>query len=154
MDILRTTKDIDVTQDAVRPHLSLDFRNSKGRKIFILEEFIDDESIPMAYCCVAFCYAVPTNEEELEKYSIPDGKIAVAYTVWATRHRKGAGRDIIFKIRDRLVEDRERLYGELPFVDRMITLSPLTDMAYRFHTKNGATLLNHNETSYNFEYDI
>ena len=42
-------------------------RTSKGRKIFILEEFIDDESIPMAYCCVAFCYAVPTNEEELEK---------------------------------------------------------------------------------------
>ena len=42
MDILRTTNDIDVTQDAVRPHLSLDFRTSKGRKIFILEEFIDD----------------------------------------------------------------------------------------------------------------
>ena len=146
MDILRTTNDIDVTQDAVRPHLSLDFRTSKGRKIFILEEFIDDESIPMAYCCVAFCYAVPTNEEELEKYSIPDGKIAVAYTVWSNGWRKGAGRDIIFKIRDEFKLDKS--------IERLITLSPLTDMAKRFHLKNGAVLLNHNETSYNFEYEL
>ena len=146
MDILRTTNDIDVTQDAVRPHLSLDFRTSKGRKIFILEEFIDDQSIPMAYCCVAICYAVPTNEEELEKYSIPDGKIAVAYTVWSTGWRKGAGRDIIFAIRDDLMK--------VPGVDRLVTLSPLTDMAFKFHTKNVATLLNHNETSYNFEYEL
>ena len=27
-------------------------------------------------------------------------------------------------------------------------------MAFKFHTKNGATLLNHNETSYNFEYEL
>ena len=39
-------------------------------------------------------------------------------------------------------------------LNRLITLSPLTDMATKFHTRNGATLLNHNETSYNFEYDI
>ena len=39
-------------------------------------------------------------------------------------------------------------------IERLITLSPLTDMAKRFHLKNGAVLLNHNETSYNFEYEL
>ena len=39
-------------------------------------------------------------------------------------------------------------------VDRLVTLITLTDMAFKFHTKNGHTLLNHNETSYNFEYEL
>jgi len=36
----------------------------------------------------------------------------------------------------------------------LITLSPLTEMAERFHVKNGAKLLKRNETTQNFEYDI
>ena len=37
---------------------------------------------------------------------------------------------------------------------RLVTLSPLTDMARNFHLKNGAKELQVNETSQNFEYDI
>ena len=55
-------------------------------------------------------------------------------------------RDIIFKIRDEFKLDKS--------IERLITLSPLTDMAKRFHLKNGAVLLNHNETSYYFEYEL
>ena len=39
-------------------------------------------------------------------------------------------------------------------MNRLVTLSPLTDMARNFHLKNGAKELQVNEKSQNFEYDI
>ena len=39
-------------------------------------------------------------------------------------------------------------------INRLVTLSPLTEMAERFHIKNGAKKLQVNETTQNFEYDI
>ena len=39
-------------------------------------------------------------------------------------------------------------------LNRLVTLSPLTDMARNFHIKNGAKELQVNETPQNFEYDI
>ena len=39
-------------------------------------------------------------------------------------------------------------------IDRLITLSPLTDMARKFHLKNGAKEVQVNLTTQNFEYDV
>ena len=39
-------------------------------------------------------------------------------------------------------------------ITRVVTLSPLTDMARRFHIKNGAAELQVNSTTQNFEYEI
>ena len=39
-------------------------------------------------------------------------------------------------------------------LNRLITLSPLTEMASKFHSKNGAKLLQVNETTQNFEYQV
>ena len=39
-------------------------------------------------------------------------------------------------------------------LNRLVTLSPLTEMATEFHSKNGAKLLQVNETTQNFEYKI
>jgi len=39
-----------------------------------------------------------------------------------------------------------------PHVNRFVTLSPCTEMATRFHLKNGAVLLNKYEEFQNFEY--
>ena len=39
-------------------------------------------------------------------------------------------------------------------LSRLVTLSPLTEMATKFHTRNGAKLLQTNETTQNFEYKI
>jgi len=39
-------------------------------------------------------------------------------------------------------------------LNRLITLSPLTDMARKFHLKNGAREVQVNPTTQNFEYDI
>ena len=39
-------------------------------------------------------------------------------------------------------------------LNRLVTLSPLTEMATKFHIKNGAKLLQINETTQNFEYKV
>ena len=39
-------------------------------------------------------------------------------------------------------------------LSRLVTLSPLTDMARKFHLKNGAKEVQVNLTTQNFEYDI
>jgi len=39
-------------------------------------------------------------------------------------------------------------------LNRLITLSPLTDMARNFHLRNGAFELQVNKSSQNFEYKI
>ena len=41
-----------------------------------------------------------------------------------------------------------------PEVDHVITMSPPTKMAMKFHIGNGAALLFPNEETVNYEYDI
>ena len=72
------------------------------------------------------------------------GHIAIAYTVWAKK--KGGGRAIVNEVY-KMIKRSSHLH-------RLVTLSPLTDMARNFHLKNGAKELQVNETSQNFEYDI
>ena len=39
-------------------------------------------------------------------------------------------------------------------IQRVVTLSPITEMARKFHLRNGAMLLGSNETTINFEYPL
>ncbi len=39
-------------------------------------------------------------------------------------------------------------------LNRLVTLSPLTDMARKFHLKNGAKEISINEETQNFEYEV
>mgnify|MGYP000843578419 CR=1 FL=1 len=149
---LEELHDIDITEDPVRPELSLKFRTTEGRKIYGLR---DAEGDIAAIICIAHTDRVPTTVEELELFSRDAhmksihragivGSIAIAYTVWAKK--KGGGRHILNEI--------YKKYKREKHIDRLITLSPLTEMASRFHLKNGAKLLQRNETTQNFEYDI
>ena len=72
------------------------------------------------------------------------GKIAVFYTVWS--YSKGAGREIVNTVAKQL-HDSER-------ATRFVTLSPLTEMAERFHIRNGAKLLEKHDSCQNFEYNL
>jgi hypothetical protein len=71
--------------------------------------------------------------------------VAVFYTVWS--YAKGSGREIIFSAADHIKQTH-------PTVKRYVTLSPLTDMAERFHLRNGATLIGRYDTAQNFEYHV
>ena len=136
--------DIDVSEDPVRPELTLGFRITHGRKIFGLKYNDEIEAI----VCVAFCPEVPYTVREMDYMSrVPtpwnDGKIAIAYTVWS--RKRGAGKEIINKLGEWAKKNK---------VERLITLSPLTPMATHFHIRNGAKQIHINEETQNFEYKL
>ena len=105
--------------------------------------------------CFAFTHKVPKTVEEMDTLSKDaamqalhragvQGDIAIAYTVWA--RKKGGGRAIVNEV--------YKMIKESNHLNRLVTLSPLTDMARNFHLKNGAKELQVNATTQNFEYDI
>ena len=131
---------IDVSEDPVRPELTLGFRITHGRKIFGLKYNDEIEAI----ICVAFCPEIPYTVREMDYMSRVDGgEIARAYTVWS--RKRGAGREIIIKLREWVIKNGYK---------RLVTLSPLTPMATHFHIKNGAKQIKVSEDTQNFEYKL
>ena len=145
-----------VAEDPVRPHLPADWRIIGGREVYALYEDQYAQYAPpleegkRAVICVGYTNQVPITEQQLDWMSteswsssdtIPD--TAVFYTVWS--YSKGAGREIILEAAKHIKETKG--------VTRFITLSPLTQMAERFHIRNGAVLLNKGEECQNFEYE-
>ena len=139
--------DIDVSEDPVRPELTLGFRILHGRKIFGLKYNDEIEAI----VCIALCPEVPFTVREMDYMSQAAnqdgqrGEIVVAYTVWS--RKRGAGREIINKLYDFLKTERVK-------TKRLVTLSPLTPMATHFHISNGAKQIAINDTTQNFEYKL
>ena len=133
--------------DPVRPHIPADQRLQPGKDVFVLR---DHQENITAVICIAYTNTVPKDERELEYYAQAacqdgqHGSIAVAYTVWS--YSKGAGREMVLQARDYIREHRP--------VTRLVTLSPLTEMAERFHTRNGATLVAVHPYAQNFEYTL
>ena len=149
---LAELKDIDTNEDPVRPELNLDFRTSHGRKIYGIK---DDNGEIAAVMCFAFTNEVPVSVSDMDILSKDaalqavykagqQGSIAVAYTVWA--RKKGGGKHIVNEV--------YKMIKQSSHLNRLVTLSPLTAMAERFHLKNGAKLLQVNDDTQNFEYDI
>ena len=131
--------------DPVRPHIPCSWRIEDNRTMYAMYEDQYAEyaepliKTPLAILCVAFTNEVPTSEEDLMRFAEVDNpSIAVFYTVWS--YEKGYGRLILNYL--------------LPLLNtnRYVTLSPKTDMAVRFHTRNGAKMIGDNDESYNFEY--
>ena len=121
-----------VKDDPVRPHIDPLWRITPPREVYAIDN--------IAGLCVAFTNSIPISEIDLV-CRIHTGNIAVFYTVWSKE--KGMGRKILFDVLD---IKKERKYS------KYITLSPKTEMAKKFHFSNGATLLQENHDSYNFEY--
>jgi len=137
--------DIDVSEDPVRPELTLGFRIMQGRKIFGLKYNDEIEAI----VCVAFCPEVPHTVREMDYMSQAAnqdgqrGEIVVAYTVWS--RKRGAGKEIIKKLAE---------WADTQNFSRLVTLSPLTTMATHFHIRNGAKQIHINNETQNFEYKL
>ena len=144
-------KDIDISSDPVRPDLPVSWRTNHGSKTFGLYY---GKNL-MAVMCFAYTNQVPKTLYEWDKVSEvahserihrvgQQGKTAIAYTVWSLQ--KGGGRMIVNEV--------HKMIKESNHLNRLVTLSPLTEMATKFHSKNGAKLLQVNETTQNFEYEI
>ena len=144
-------KECKTEEDPVRPELSNEFRTGYGRKIFGVKY----QGEIHAVMCFAYTNEIPKSVEDLEKMShdaylqstLRDqniGRIAIAYTVWSKK--KGGGKLIVKEVFKKIKKSNH--------LNRLITLSPLTEMATKFHSKNGAQLLQINENTQNFEYKI
>ena len=105
--------------------------------------------------CFAFTNEIPKSVYELDTFSRDAflqsatrdqnvGKIAIAYTVWS--NKKGGGKLIVKEV--------YKMIKKSNHLNRLVTLSPLTDMARNFHLRNGAEEIQVNEETQNFEYKI
>ena len=139
----------DTSEDPIRPELDNNFRTSFGRKIYGVK-YKDQIHAVM---CFAFTNKIPKSVKDLDQLSqdaflqsaLRDqkvGKIAVAYTVWSKK--KGGGKLIVKEV--------FKMIKKSNHLNRLVTLSPLTEMATKFHLRNGAKLLSVNENTQNFEY--
>ena len=144
-------KECDIKKDPVRPELDNEFRTSYGRKIYGVK--YKDEI--HAVMCFAFTNEIPKSVHELDLFSRDAflqsatrdqnvGKIAIAYTVWS--NRKGGGKLIVKEV--------FKMIKKSNHLNRLITLSPLTEMARNFHLNNGAVEVQVNEETQNFEYKL
>ena len=144
-------KECNIEEDPVRPELDNNFRTGYGRKIYGVEYLSEIHAV----MCFAYTNKVPKSVDELEKLSTDaflqsamrdqsGGQIAIAYTVWSKK--KGGGKLIVKEVFKKIKKSNH--------LNRLVTLSPLTDMATKFHERNGAKLIQINETTQNFEYKV
>ena len=144
-------KECNVEEDPVRPELDNEFRTGFGRKIYGVEY----QGEIHAVMCFAYTNEIPKSVDELEKLSTDaflqsamrdqkGGQIAIAYTVWSKK--KGGGKLIVKEVFKKIKKSNH--------LNRLVTLSPLTEMATNFHIRNGAKLIQINETTQNFEYKV
>ena len=141
----------DISDDPVRPELSNEFRTSYGRKIYGVKY----QNEIHAVMCFAFTNEIPKTVSQLDSLSKDAflqsanrgqqvGKIAIAYTVWSKK--KGGGKLIVKEV--------YKMIKKSNHLNRLITLSPLTEMARKFHLRNGAIELQVNDETQNFEYKV
>jgi hypothetical protein len=132
-EIVRLLKD-----DPVRPEIPADRRVNQNSRIYLLK----DGDQTRAITCVKFLTEIPAAVEDLVDEA-GSATTAVFYTIWS--YAAGAGRDLI-------VEAQRSIEAEFPGIKTYVTLSPKTEMARRFHLKNGAGIYRENSDTVNYIY--
>ncbi len=133
-ELMRLLKD-----DPVRPDIPADFRVDEHGSVFVLK---NDQGETLAVTCVKFLAGIPETVEDLDTLA-RDSTTAVFYTRWS--YAAGAGRELI-------EQAQKDIKTQMPTVDTFVTLSPKTEMARRFHLKNGAEVYRENPDTVNYLY--
>jgi len=132
-EIVRLLKD-----DPVRPEIPANERVNSNSRIYLLK----DGDQTKAVTCVKFLSTVPAAVEDMVG-ALEDATTAVFYTIWS--YSAGAGRELI-------VEAQKSIETEFPNIKTYVTLSPKTELARRFHLKNGAGIYRENLDTVNYIY--
>jgi len=127
-----------IKDDPVRPEIPLADRINSNSRIYMLK----DGDQTLAVTCVKFLETIPSAVDDLV-ILIGGATTAVFYTIWS--YTAGAGRELI-------VEAQKSIESEFPEIKTYVTLSPKTEMARRFHLKNGARQLRENTDTINYIY--
>jgi hypothetical protein len=91
---------------------------------------------------VKFLADIPESVTDLAD-AVVNTNTAVFYTIWS--YAAGAGRELIEQAQAQITQEH-------PEVKTFVTLSPKTEMAQRFHHKNGAITFRENADSINYLY--
>lgn len=127
-----------IKDDPVRPNIAIEHRINERAGIYLWTQ----EAVIKAAVCVSYCDAVPHSEVSMLLPQPGERSVAVAYTIWS--YSSGAARELIMAVRDQMPVN----------IKKMVTLSPQTEMARRFHLSNGAVLIRANADTWNFEYSL
>ena len=133
-EFLRLLKD-----DPVRPEIPAEQRVNSNSQIFVLK---NEHNEPIAVTCVKFLADIPESVTDLAD-TVVNTNTAVFYTIWS--YAAGAGRELIAQAQAQITQEH-------PEVKTFVTLSPKTEMARKFHHKNGATTYRENADSINYLY--
>lgn len=128
-----------IKDDPVRPEIPKEFRVTDNRFVSALV----DES-PAAIVCVCLQDFIPEDVTDLLSAAAAP-TTAVFYTIWS--YVPGAGADLLF-------QTVQEIKNRFPSICRFVTLSPKTELARRFHLKNGAIVLRENPNTVNYEYKL
>lgn len=129
-----------IKDDPVRPEIPAEFRVGKNKFVSSIVE----EEKPQAIVCVSLHDFVPSSVDDLSQ----DAEVpttAIFYTIWS--YAPGAGVEL-------LRQTVSHIRAQFPTITRFVTLSPKTEMAKRFHTKNGAKVFRENMDTVNYEYSV
>ena len=129
-----------IKDDPVRPEIPLEQRINQQSKIYVLKD--DGTGKTSAVVCVKFLPKIPESVDELLN-TMNGSSTAVFYTIWS--YAQGAGRTLIEQAQAEIKQHN-------PEVTTFVTLSPKTEMARKFHHKNGATTYRENADSVNYLY--
>ena len=134
------TEDLEtlIKDDPVRPEIPLIDRVNINSRMYVLKDGDKTEAVT----CVKFLNSIPEAVEDMAGL-VESATTAVFYTIWS--YAAGAGRTLI-------QEAQKSIEAEFPGIDTYVTLSPKTEMARRFHLKNGAGIYRENSTTINYIY--
>lgn len=127
-----------IKDDPVRPEISKEFRVDNNRFVAALVE----EDKPTCMVCISLHDFIPESVEDLNK-TVDNPTTAVFYTIWSYKPGSGA---ILLR------EAVKNLKDKNPNITNFVTLSPKTELARRFHLKNGAIILRENSNTVNYQY--
>jgi hypothetical protein len=128
-----------IKDDPVRPEIPAEQRVNTNSQIFVLK---NEANEPLAVTCVKFLSDIPESVTDLAD-TVINTNTAVFYTIWS--YAAGAGRELIEQARTEIEQTH-------PEVKTYVTLSPKTEMARRFHLKNGAEVYRENADTVNYLY--
>lgn len=130
-----------IKDDPVRSEIPIDHRINENAEMYVL--WNDTELC--AVTCVSYTEGIPTSVEEMYSMTSPFMDTVVFYTIWS--YTKGSGRELI-------IEATKNIKEQYPGITNVVTLSPKTEMAEKFHLRNGAWKYRVNPDTVNYAYEL
>ena len=124
--------------DPVRPEIPINQRINSNSRIYLLK----DGDCTQAVTCVKFLGSIPAAVDDLVDL-VGSATTAVFYSIWS--YAAGSGSSLLHAA-------QKSIEAEFPGIESYVTLSPKTEMAKKFHLKNGADIYRENLDSVNYIY--